>query len=219
MPDIFTLVDRYLDGLFASEDEALAAVHETARAAGMPNIAVAPNQGKLLNLFAKLIGARRILEFGTLAGYSAIWMGRALPEDGKLISLEYDPAYAEVARGNIARAGLASQVDIRVGAALDTLPDLARDETEPFDMAFLDADKRNYPGYFEWALKLVRPGGLILADNVVRGGNVLVPGDDPDARGADEFNRMAAADPRCEAVVAQQIGQKGHDGLAVIRVR
>lgn len=216
MNDLFLSIDRYIDGLFVGVDPILQAAIDDSAAAGLPQIHVSANQGKLLYLLAKLTGARRILELGTLAGYSTIWLARALPAGGHLTTLEYSPVHAEVARKNIDRAGLLDRVEIRVGAALDTLPQLAR----PYDLVFLDADKVSYPQYLDWALKLTRSGSLILADNVIRGGKVLDANhEDANVQGARTFNELLAADPRVEAVLMQQVGPKGHDGLAIARVR
>ncbi len=218
MSDTFIEIDHYIDGLFAPEDSALSDARAAAQAAGLPDIAVSAGQGKLLYLYAKMIGARRILEFGTLGGYSTIWLARALPGDGRLVSLEFDAGYADVARASLRRAKLAAKCEVITGAALETLPTLEARGGDLFDLAFLDADKVNYPAYLDWSLKLVRPGGLILADNVVRGGKVLRPAGDKNAEGAAAFNAKLAADPRCESVVVQQVGSKGHDGLAIARV-
>jgi len=218
--DIFRRVDAYIDDLFAPEDEALLGAQARARAAGLPEIQVSANQGKLLYLFAKLIGARTILEVGTLAGYSTIWLARALPADGRLITLEMDPDHARVARENIEAANLAPRVEVVTGPALDTLPTLEGAGWAPFDLVFLDADKVNFPSYLDWSLKLARPGALILGDNVVREGKVLNPADDdPSALGAAAFNHQIARNPRLEAVLLQQVGIKGHDGLAIARIR
>ena len=217
-PDIFTQVDRYIDDLFAPEDAALTGALERSRAAGLPEIQISAGQGKFLYLLAKLVGARNILELGTLGGYSTIWLARALPEGGKLTTLEYEPHHAEVARANIAAAGLADKVEVVVGAALDTLPGVIDAADAPFDLVFVDADKANYPNYFHQIMRGVRPGALILGDNVIRRGGVLDPGRDINSAGARAFNALIAADPRLEAVVLQQVGIKGHDGLAVARV-
>lgn len=218
--DLFTKVDHYIDSLFVPDDSILADVLQSTRNADMPQIQVSASQGKFLYLFAKLIGAKRILELGTLAGYSSIWMARALPSDGRLLTLEYSEKHAEVARGNLQRAGLDDRVEVIVGPALETLPQLAARGEAPFDMVFIDADKNNYPAYLDLVVKLSRPGGLILADNVVRAGSVLAPdkGDEA-ARGARIFNEKLADDPRLEAVVMQLVGEKGHDGLAIARVK
>jgi predicted O-methyltransferase YrrM len=219
MPNIFTILDRYIDDLFAPEDAVLTAALEEARKAGLPEIQVSAGQGKFVYLLAKVVGARRILEIGTLGGYSTIWLARALPEDGLLVTLEIDYKYAEVAASNLARAGLLNKVEIVVGPALDTLPKVA-DRQAPFDFVFLDADKVNYPNYFSHIMRSVRQGALILADNVIRKGTVLDPKpDDPSAGAARAFNAIIAADPRLEAVVLQQVGTKGHDGLAIARVK
>jgi predicted O-methyltransferase YrrM len=218
-PNIFTIVDRYIDDLFAPEDEVLTIARKEARKAGLPEIQVSSGQGKFIYLLAKLVGARRILEIGTLGGYSAIWLARALPEDGILVTLELENKHAKVASSNLARAGLLNKVEIIVGPALDTLPKVA-ERQPPFDLVFLDADKVNYPNYFPLIMQSVRQGGLILADNVIRKGTVVdSKSDDPSAEGARAFNAMIADDPRLEAVVLQQVGIKGHDGLAIARVR
>ena len=184
--------------------------------AGLPPIAVAPNQGKWLMILAQAIGARSILEMGSLGGYSTIWLARALPADGRLITLEADPKHAEVARTNIARAGFADKVEIRVGKALDTLPQLAAEGLGPFDFIFIDADKGNYPGYLEWAVKLSRPGTLIIGDNVVRDGKVIDADDpDPSVQGVRRMNEIIAADPRLTATAIQTVGSKGYDGFMI----
>jgi predicted O-methyltransferase YrrM len=219
-PDLFVAIDRYIDGLFAPEDAALAAALADAKAAGLPPIQVSAGQGKLIYLLARLVGARRMLEVGTLGGYSTIWLARALPDDGRLVTLELESRHAEVARGNLRRAGLAEKVEVIVGSALKTLPTLAARGQPPLDLVFLDADKINYPSYFKEIMRMVRPGSLILADNVIRAGTVLDPQPgDPSAGAARDFNAMLAADDRVEAVVLQQVGVKGHDGLAIARVK
>ncbi len=174
--DQWTAVDRYITDLFVPQDEALEASLAASSAAGLPAINVAPNQGKLLQLFAQMLGARRILEIGTLGGYSTIWLARSLPKDGHLLSLEADPKHAEVARANIAAAGLAGIVEIRLGKALESLPLIEAERALPFDFIFIDADKANLPDYFSFALRLARQGGLIVVDNVVREGRVVDPG-------------------------------------------
>jgi predicted O-methyltransferase YrrM len=216
-PDIFVAVDRYIDDLFAPEDEALTGALARSKAGGLPDIQVSAGQGKFLYLLAKLVGAKRILELGTLGGYSTIWLARALPEGGKLTTLEYEPRHAEVARVNFAAAGLADKIEVVVGAATETLPGVI-DRAGPFDLVFVDADKNNYPNYLREIMRGVRSGSLILGDNVVRRGGVLDPKVDANSLGAREFNAMIAADPRLEAVVLQQVGIKGHDGIAVARV-
>jgi caffeoyl-CoA O-methyltransferase len=210
-------IDDYVEDLFASQDEALEAALRESRRAGLPEIQVSPNEGKLLLLLAEMAGARRILEIGTLGGYSAIHFGRALPEDGRLISLEIDERHAEVARTNVERAGLGGRVEIRVGDARELLADLIENDEGPFDLVFIDADKEGYPEYLEWSLKLTRPGSLILGDNAIRGGSVLDPADDS-SRAIREFNRRLAEDPRLSAIVLPLIRERV-DGLAIARVR
>ncbi|HEY3501270.1 MAG TPA: O-methyltransferase [Actinocatenispora sp.] len=212
-------VDRYLSDTLVPADAVLEQALADSRAAGLPEIAVAPNQGRMLELLARMSGARRILELGTLGGYSTIWLGRALPADGRLITLEYSPKHAEVARANIARAGLADRVEVRVGAALDTLPELVADGAGPFDLVFIDADKDNYPAYLDWTLKLSRPGTVIVGDNVVRDGAVVDPDHaDPRVRGVRAFLDKAAAEPRLDATAVQTVGVKGYDGFALMLV-
>lgn len=211
-------VDDYFTEQLVPQDEPLLAALEANKAAGLPPIDVAPNQGKLLYLLAKIIGARRILEIGTLGGYSTIWLARALPEDGKVITLEYQPRHAEIASHNISRAGLETKVTILVGAALDTLPTLTG--SAPFDMIFIDADKQNNPAYLEWALTYSRSGTLIIGDNVVRSGKITDAGDtDPNLRGLREFLTRVGNDDRLEATAIQTVGAKGWDGLAIARVK
>lgn len=215
---LWDAVDGYFNTALIPADPALESALERSRAAGLPAIAVAANQGKLLNLLAGLIGARRILEVGTLGGYSAIWLARALPNDGRLVTLEIDPKHAEVARENLAAAGLADRAEVRTGRAIELLPVLANDT--PFDLAFIDADKPSNPDYFDWALKLVRPGGLIIVDNVVRGGKVVqTDGADANVVGVRRLVDKVAAEPRVEATALQTVGDKGHDGLMIIRVK
>jgi predicted O-methyltransferase YrrM len=211
----WTAVDRYITDLFVPPDPALDAALQATADAGMPLINVAPNQGKLLHVLALAHGARTILEVGTLAGYSTIWLARALPNGGRLVTLEVDPKHAEVARANVARAGLADVVDLRLGPALDTLPQLVAEGQGPFDMVFIDADKPNTTAYFEWALKLTRRGSLIIADNVVRDGAVIdADSADASVQGVRRFNAALAAEPRVTASVIQTVGSKGYDGLA-----
>ncbi|SCF84041.1 O-methyltransferase [Streptomyces sp. Ncost-T10-10d] len=215
----WTEVDDYFNGLLVGPDEALDAAVEASDKAGLPAIQVAANQGKLLNLLARLQGARTVLEIGTLGGYSTIWLARALPEGGKVVTLEADPAYAEIARANIERAGLAHVVEIRVGRALDTLPELAAEGRGPFDVVFIDADKPSNPDYLAWSLKLTRPGSLIVADNVVRDGEVVDGGsDDPKVQGVRRFTELVAAEPRLSATALQTVGSKGYDGLMMALV-
>ncbi|MFB6817718.1 O-methyltransferase [Streptomyces sp. NPDC056347] len=215
----WTEVDEYFKGLLVGPDEALDAAVATSVAAGLPEMQVAANQGKLLNLLARLQGARRVLEIGTLGGYSTIWLARALPEGGKVVTLEADPAYAEVARANFERAGLADVIEVRVGRALDTLPELAAEGSEPFDLVFIDADKPSNPDYLAWSLKLTRPGSLIVADNVVRDGEVVDPAsDDPKVQGVRRFTELVAAEPRLSATALQTVGEKGYDGFMMALV-
>jgi predicted O-methyltransferase YrrM len=217
--ELWSSVDNYFTDLLVPQDEALKAAVEASIGAGLPAINVSPNQGKLLQLLARAQGARTILEIGTLGGYSTIWLARALPHDGRLITLEFDPKHAEIARSNIARAGLSDLVEVRVGRALDTLPKLAAENRGPFDLIFIDADKPSYPDYFEWALKLSRPGSLIIADNVVRDGAVVNPASsDPLVQGVRRFNELLAAEPRVSATAVQTVGSKGYDGFAIALV-
>ncbi|WP_086843285.1 O-methyltransferase [Amycolatopsis kentuckyensis] len=213
----WTEVDDYLAGALLAPDPVLDAALADADAAGLPQIAVAPNQGKLLNLLARLAGARTILEIGTLGGYSTIWLARALPASGKLVTCEYEPKHAEVAKANLARAGFGEDVvDIRVGAALDTLPTL----TGPFDFVFIDADKVNLANYVRASLELARPGTAIVVDNVVRQGRVADAGSgDPNVRGAREMFELLAAEDRIDATAVQTVGGKGHDGFVLALVR
>lgn len=214
--DQWTAVDRYITELFVPADPALDAALQATADAGMPLISVAPNQGKLLHILALSHGARAILEIGTLGGYSTIWLARALPADGRLITLEADPKHADVARGTIARAGLGQVVEVRLGQALDTLPQLAAEGRGPFDLVFIDADKVNTAAYFAWALKLTRRGSLIITDNVVRDGAVLdAASADASVQGVRRFNAALAAEPRVSATVIQTVGSKGYDGLAI----
>ncbi|MFQ4143340.1 O-methyltransferase [Chlorogloeopsis sp. ULAP02] len=212
----WNVVDRYITDLFVPPDSVLDEALKTSAAAGLPPHNVSPNQGKLLMLLAQVQGARTILEIGTLGGYSTIWLARALPNDGHLMTLEADLKHAEVARANIARAGLADVVELRLGKALDTLPQLAAEGRGPFDLIFIDADKPNNPDYFVWALKLSRPGSLIIADNVVRNGAVVdAASDDRSVQGVRRFNELLANSPHVSATVIQTVGSKGYDGFAI----
>jgi predicted O-methyltransferase YrrM len=216
----WSTVDDYVSGLLSPHDEALEEAIAAGERAGLPQIQVSPPQGKLLNILARSIGARAMLEFGTLAGYSTIWLARALPEGGGLITLESDPAYAEVARENLARAGLAELVDLRVGPALETLPALEAEGAGPFDLVFIDADKVNTPPYFSWSLERTRPGGLIVADNVVRGGALVDEADeDPAIAAQRRFHEALADEPRVDATTIQTVGGKGYDGFTIALVR
>jgi caffeoyl-CoA O-methyltransferase len=215
--DLLREIDAYIEELFAPRDEALDAALEESRRAGLPEIQISPNEGVLLAVLAQIAGARRILEIGTLGGYSAIHLARALPEDGALISLEIDERHAEVARNNVKRAGLEGKVEIRVGDAKVLLARVVKREEGPFDLVFIDADKEGYPEYLEWALRLSRPGSLILADNTIRGGSVIDPKYDS-ARAAREFNQRLAEDPRLFGIVLPLIRER-IDGLAIALVR
>jgi predicted O-methyltransferase YrrM len=208
-------VDDYIADLLIGRDEALDRTLEASDRAGLPQINVSPSQGKMLNLIARIHGARRILEIGTLAGYSTIWLARALPQDGELITLEADPHNAEVAAQNIATAGLADRVEVKVGKALDTLPTL----TGTFDLFFIDADKVNNPRYFQWALEHSRPGSVIIVDNVVRSGLVLdAESTDASVVGTRELGALIAKEPRVSATMVQTVGSKGYDGFALVVV-
>jgi len=208
-------VDAYLEDVLLGDDSVLDATRKASRAAGLPDIAVSPTQGKLLYLMARMIGAKRILEVGTLGGYSAIWLARALPADGELITLEYDPKHADVARSNIKNAGFADRVDVITGAAIDTLPTLGG----MFDFSFIDADKKSNPDYFQWALKLSRQGSVIVVDNVIREGRVVeTDSNDANIEGIRRLNTMIAAEPRVSATALQTVGAKGYDGLAIALV-
>lgn len=209
-------VDSYFDRLFVGEDAVMAEALRAATAAGLPQIQVSPTQGKLLHQLARMVGARRVLEIGTLGGYSAIWMARALPADGRLISIEIDSKHATVAKASIERTGLVSKVEVRVGAALDLLPSIAAESVGPFDLTFIDADKVNGAAYFEWALRLSRLGSVIIVDNVVRGGGVLnASSDDANIRGTRRVLELMASEPRVTATAIQTVGCKGYDGFAL----
>lgn len=217
--DQWTAVDQYIANLLVPSDPALEAALKASTEAGLPQIQVSPPQGKLLHLLALGLGARNILELGTLGGYSTIWMARALPTGGKLITLEADAKHAEVARANIARAGLAGVVELRLGKAMDTLPKLVSEGRGPFDLIFIDADKGGYPDYLTWALKLSRRGSVIIADNVVRKGAVTdAASGDADVQGIRRFYEMVAREPRVSATAIQTVGSKGYDGFAMLTV-
>jgi predicted O-methyltransferase YrrM len=212
-------VDDYFTTHLAPEDEALRAALRDSEAAGLPAIAVTPAQGKFLQLLAQIQGARTILELGTLGGYSTIWLARALPADGRLVSLEYSPKHAEVANRNLARAGLDKVVEVRVGPALESLPQLADENPPPFDLVFIDADKGNNPQYVEWAIRLTSAGSLIVVDNVVRGGRVADSGSSaPDVQGTRTALELIGQHPRLSATAIQTVGSKGYDGFALARV-
>ncbi len=215
--ELWNAVDAYIGSHFLPPDPALDAALAASDAAGLPPIAVSPAHGKMLHILARLKGCRSILEVGTLGGYSTIWLARALLPGGRLITLEADPRHAEVARGNIARAGLADVVDIRIGRAIETLPTLT--DAAPFDLVFLDADKPGNADYFRWALKLTAVGSLIIVDNVVRSGGVTDPqSTDASVRGVQHFNEVAAAEKRVIVTEVQTVGVKGHDGFALALV-
>jgi predicted O-methyltransferase YrrM len=217
--DQWTAVDSYIADLFIAPDFALEAALDSSRAAGLPSINVSAAQGKLLYMLARIQAARSILELGTLGGYSTIWLARALPPEGHLLSLEVDPTRAELARANVSRAGLASLVEIRLGRAEDSLQQLVTQSHLPFDLIFIDADKTGYAEYLKWSLKLARPGTLIIADNVVRKGAVADPAStDDNVQGIRKFNQLLAAEKRVTTTVIQTVGSKGYDGLALILV-
>ena len=209
-------IDAYVEDLFVPPDEALEAALRDSREAGLPEINVSPNEGRLLQLFAAMVGARRILEIGTLGGYSAIHFARALPEDGALISLEINERHAEVARKNVQRAGLSDKVEVRVGDAKDLLASLVENGEGPFDLVFIDADKEGYPEYLDWTMRLVRPGSLVLADNTIRGGTVLDPREGT-ARATRELNERVARDPRLSGIVLPLIRER-IDGITIALV-
>jgi predicted O-methyltransferase YrrM len=215
----WSAIDDYLNAALLPPDPALEAALRANADARLPAIDVAPNQGKLLHLLVRIQGARDVLEIGTLGGYSTIWLARALPPEGRLVSLEAEPRHAEVARANLARAGLAEKVDVRVGAALDSLPKLAEEKRRPFDFVFIDADKPNNPNYLAWALKLTRPGSVIVIDNVVRAGAIVDAGSsDPRVQGTRSLFEALAKEPRVSATAIQTVGSKGHDGFVVAYV-
>jgi predicted O-methyltransferase YrrM len=217
--ETFSAVDQFIGETIVGEDEGLRGAVRAAEAAGLPAIQVSPPQGKLLQLLVRLVGARKILEFGTLGGYSAILMARALPEEGRLITLEAQPEYAEVARQSIERAGVGEMVEVRVGPALGALPTLEEEGAGPFDLVFIDADKVNTPDYFAWALDRTRAGGLIIADNVVRDGTLADASDADEATKAQRhFHKMLSDEPRVSATTIQTVGVKGYDGFLIALV-
>jgi len=217
--DRWNVVDDYINDLFIGSDAALDSALKASDDAGLPSIQVAPNQGKLLMLLARAQNARRILEIGTLGGYSTIWLARALPRDGRLVTLELEPKHATVARANIARAGLAEKVDVRVGPALESLKKLVAEKHEPFDFVFIDADKTGYPDYLTWSLKLAHRGTMIIADNVVRDGAIAdAKSEDRSVQAVRRMNEMLAKEPRVSATVLQTVGTKGYDGWAIALV-
>jgi predicted O-methyltransferase YrrM len=217
--DQWTEVDHYFSESLLPSDPILESALEASVAAGLPAISVSPNQGKLLQMLAQIVGARSILEIGTLGGYSTIWMARGLRAGGRLITLEVDPKHAEVAQLNVARAGLRDVVDVRIGNAVEILPQLSAERRGPFDLIFIDADKPNIPTYFEWALRLSRPGTLIIVDNVVRDGAVIDPdSSDPSVQGVRRFIELLGAESRASGTVIQTVGIKGYDGFAIVLV-
>ena len=217
--DRWTAVDDYFNELLVPADAALEAALASSSAAGLPAIQVSPAQDKLLHLLARFGGARKILEIGTLGGYSTIWLGRALPRDGRLITLEANPKHADIARANLARAGLVDRVELRLGRAIDTLPQLAAEQVGPFDLIFIDADKQGNADYFNWAMKLSRRGSLIIVDNVVRKGAVVdAASEDANVQGVRRFNEVLAREKRVSATAVQTVGGKGYDGFAMALV-
>jgi predicted O-methyltransferase YrrM len=210
-------IDQYISEICSTTDPVMEAVLSNSAAGGLPAINVSPNQGKMLHLLARMHGAKKILEIGTLGGYSTIWMARALPGDGRLITLEFEPKHAEIARKNIAHAAFAEQVTIHVGPAIDTLPKLVSEG--PFDFVFVDADKQSTAEYFTWALKLTRPGSVIIVDNVVRDGEIINPDSaDPGVAGVRRFNELLRHEKRVSATAIQTVGSKGYDGFALLLV-
>jgi len=219
MESMWDAVDAYFNAHLIPADAALDAAQAGSDAAGLPAIQVTAAQGKFLNLLVQMCGARRILEIGTLGGYSTIWMARALPPDGKLITLEFEPKHADVAKANVDRAGFSKIVDVRVGAALDSLPVIEAENGGPFDLFFIDADKVNNPNYFEWAIKLSRKGSVIIVDNVVReGGLADATSEDGAIRASRKVTEMIGSDPRVDGTVIQTVGTKGYDGFAIAMV-
>ena len=217
--ELWSAVDRFISESLIPEEAALKAALRASAEGGLPSIQVSAAQGKLLNLLARIRGARNILEIGTLGGYSTIWLARALPAGGRLITLEADPKHAEVARSNIAGAGLADRVELRLGRALDVLPQLVEEKRGPFDLIFIDADKPATPDYFVWALRLSRPGSLIIADNVVRKGALAdAENRDPSVLGMRRFHEIVSAERRVSATTLQTVGSKGYDGFTLALV-
>ncbi len=217
--DVWEAVDKYFGEMLIPHDSALDDALAAASAENLPAIQVSSVQGKLLHLLARIMGARNILEIGTLGGYSTIWMARALPEGGRIITLEADPKHAEVAQKNFARAGVENKVELRLGKALDTLPKVAADGRGPFDMFFIDANKSNMPEYFEWSLKLARKGSVIIADNVVREGAVLdARSKDADIQGIRRFLEMVGKEKRVSGTALQTVSTKNYDGFALVLV-
>ena len=217
--ELFIAVDDYISRLFIPEDEALTAATASIKEAGIGDMSISPVQGSFLQLLVKLTRAAKILELGTFAGYSTIWLARGLPEQGRLITLEFSPVHADMAKKNIQRAGLDATVEIRIGKAIELLPELAAESAGPFDLIFIDADKPPYADYFEWALKLSRPGTLIIFDNVIRDGKVLDPeSTDAAVIGVQRLNKVLAADRRVTATIMTTVGLKDYDGMAIVLV-
>jgi predicted O-methyltransferase YrrM len=214
--ELWTAVDQYLVDLLLPVDPALEAALAASVAAGLPQISVAPTQGKLLQLFARMCGAANILEIGTLGGYSTIWLARALPAGGRIVTLEIDPKHAAVAKANFERAAVADAIELRLGPATETLPQLVRECRGQFDFVFIDADKPSAPDYFAWVLKLTRPGSVIIVDNVIRNGEVAnAESTDPNVQGVRRLNEMVAAESRVSATAMQTVGSKGYDGFVI----
>lgn len=217
--EVWTAVDDYINSLLVPSDPVLDAALASSTAANLPAIQVSPPLGKMLHVLARLIGARNVLEIGTLGGYSTIWLARALPPAGRVLTLEANPKHTDVARANFARAGLTNVIELRLGKALDLLPDVAAEGRGPFDLIFIDANKSNMPEYFDWSVKLSRRGSVIVADNVIRHGDVLdATSDDADIQGVRRFTERVAADSRVSATAIQTVGSKGYDGFALIIV-
>jgi len=217
--EMWTAVDEYINGFLVPSDAVLDAALASSAAAGLPTIQVSPPQGKMLHILARLVGARNILEIGTLGGYSTIWMARALPPGGKLLTLEASEKHAEVARGNFARAGLNNSIELRLGKGLDLLPRVSEERRGPFDLIFLDANKSDMAEYFDWAVRLSRRGSVIVADNSISRGRVLdAASEDPDVQGTRRFHERVASDPRVSATEIQTVGAKGWDGFTLIAV-
>jgi predicted O-methyltransferase YrrM len=217
--DLWTSVDDYINSITVGTDAALDAAAASAAAAKLPPISVTPAHGKLLHLMVRAQGATRILEVGTLAGYSTIWLARAVPPGGRVITLEANATHADIARANVERAGLSGRIEIRLGNALDTLPQLAAEKQPPFDFTFIDADRPNLADYFDWAVRLSHPGSVIVVDNVVRKGGVIdASSDDPNIKGVRRFNDRLKDDTRVSATMVQTVSAKGYDGFAMALV-
>lgn len=217
--DTWSQVDEYFSSLFVGNDAALSHALSASTEAGLPEIAVAPNQGKLLHLLVRISGAKRILEIGTLGGYSTIWMARALPHNGRVVTLELDELHARVAQANFVRAGVDKIIELRRASAINSLQEMVTEGVAAFDFVFIDADKANIPRYFEFALKMTRVGSVIVVDNVVRDGKIIdAASTDPGIVGVRKFNDMVASEPRVSATALQTVGSKGYDGFAIMQV-